>query len=115
VIHVVTPRRRAPVGIVVVLKKLDVELVQARGGSDVERVLADSLSRGDAGKRQEETEVICEVGISAGDRFARIEVLGLQRDPSVARMNLALFAVVFGLARSFASVSPTWPSRQTAI
>ena len=41
VVHVVAPSRCPPIRIV--LEKLDVELVQASGGSDVERVVADRL------------------------------------------------------------------------
>jgi hypothetical protein len=77
VIHVVAPRRRSPIGIA--FEKLDIELVQARGGPDVERVLANLLDGGDAGERQEKTKVVGKIGIVAGNRFAGIQVLCLQR------------------------------------
>ena len=60
-------------------EKLDIEFVQARGGPDVECVLANLLDSGDAGKRQEEAEVIGKIGIGASDSLAGIEVLGFQR------------------------------------
>ncbi|MCA0045329.1 hypothetical protein LA304_17635 [Celeribacter sp. ASW11-22] len=58
-------RGGAPLG--VVLEKLDVEAVEAAGGLDIKRALADLRDGGDARKGQEEAEVIGEVGIVAGD------------------------------------------------
>ena len=76
VVHVVAALGRAPFG--VVLQQLDVEPVQAAGGPDVEGVFADLLDGGDAGQRQEEAEMVGEVGVGAGDRFAARQVLGLE-------------------------------------
>ena len=76
VVHVVAALGRAPVG--VVLQKLDVEPVQAAGGPDVEGAFADLLDGGDAGERQEEAEMVGEVGIGAGDGLAARQVLGLE-------------------------------------
>ena len=59
-VHVVPPRRRSPFG--VLFQKLDIELVQAAGGPDVERVVADLLDGRDAGERQEKAEMIGKSG-----------------------------------------------------
>ena len=58
---------------------------------DVERAFADLLHCGYAGERQEEAEVVGEVGIGAGDTASKV-------GPSVARMNFALALAVAGLA-----------------
>jgi hypothetical protein len=50
-----------------------------RRGADVEGALADLLDGGNARQRQEEAEVVREVGVVAGDRLAGCQVLGLQR------------------------------------
>ena len=67
---------RAPCG--VVLQKLDIEPVQAAGCPDVEGVLADLPDGGDAGKRQEEAEMVGKILVSAGNGFAARQVLGLK-------------------------------------
>ena len=76
VVHVVAAFGRAPFRIV--LQQLDIQLVQPAGGPDVERAFADLLDRRDAGQRQEEAEVVREVPIGAGDRLARLQILGLE-------------------------------------
>jgi hypothetical protein len=63
VVHVVAPCRRSPIGIL--FQKLDIEFVQAPGGSDVERIVADRLGRRNAGEDQEKGEAIGKVGIGA--------------------------------------------------
>ena len=75
-VHVVAALGRAPFG--VVLQKLDIEPVQAAGGPDVEGAFADLLDGRDAGKRQEEAEMVGEILIGAGDRLAARQVLGLE-------------------------------------
>ena len=108
VVHVRAALGRAPVG--VVLQQLDVEPVQPAGGPDVERVLADLPDGGDARQRQEEAEVVREIGVGAGDGLAaRRGPRPRTSSPSVARMNLALACAVAGLACSAASVSATSP------
>ena len=104
---------RAPFGIV--LQKLDIELVQAAGCPDVEGAFADLFDGGDPGERQEEAEMVREVGIGAGDRLAGRQVLGLEVSPSVARMNFALALAVAGLAFSAARVFVTSPGALTAM
>jgi hypothetical protein len=76
-VHVVAARGGAPFGIV--LQQLDIEPVQPAGGPDVEGAFADLLDGRDAGERQEEAEMVREVGIGAGDRVAARQVLGLER------------------------------------
>jgi hypothetical protein len=69
VVHVVTARGGVPFGIV--FQKLDIQPVHAARGANVERAFANLLDGSDPGQRQEETEVIGEVGIGTGDRLAR--------------------------------------------
>ena len=68
-VEVLPAGRRVPVR--VLLEQLDVELVEAAGGPDVEGVFADLLDRGDAGQRQEEAEVIGESRRSRRRPFRR--------------------------------------------
>jgi hypothetical protein len=75
VVHVVAATGGSPFR--VVLQKLDIKPVQTAGGPDVERALADWLDCGDPGEGQEETEVVREFLIGAGDRLAGFQVLGL--------------------------------------
>lgn len=65
----------------VVLQQRHIEPVQPTGRADVERAFANLLDRGDARERQEETEVVREVGIVAGDGFAAGQVFGLKLLP----------------------------------
>jgi hypothetical protein len=60
--------------------------VQPAGGPYVEGAFADLLDGRDAGERQEEAEMVWEVGIGAGDRLAARQVLGLERLP-IRRQN----------------------------
>jgi hypothetical protein len=53
------------------------------GRLDVEGVFPDLFDRGNAGERKEETEVIGEIRIRAGDRFAIHDVLCLEALPSL--------------------------------
>jgi hypothetical protein len=76
VVHVVAARGLAPLG--VALQQFDIEPVQPAGGADVKGVLGDLPDRGDAGERQEEAEMVREIGIGAGDRIAACQVLGLE-------------------------------------
>src|SRR5260370_635326 len=75
-IHVRAALGRAPFR--VVLQKFDVEPVQAAGGPDVEGAVADLFDGRDPGKREEETEMVWEVAIGAGDRLAARQILGLE-------------------------------------
>src|SRR3546814_1708306 len=59
---------RSPVG--VLLKQLDVELVELAGGADVEAVFAGLLYGGDARERQERSDVVRKIGVGAGDGLA---------------------------------------------
>jgi hypothetical protein len=70
--------RRSAVPVRVLFQQLDVETVEAAGGLDVKRILADLLDRGDARQRQEEAEVVVKVGVSAGDGLAINKVFGLK-------------------------------------
>src|SRR3546814_4783550 len=76
-VHVRAALGSAPIGIV--LQQLDVELVEPTRGADVERAFAHLLDGGDPGKRQEEAEMIGELGEGAGDRFAGKQILCLER------------------------------------
>ena len=96
----------------VFLQQLDIEPVQAAGGPDVEGAFADLLDGGDAGQRQEEAEMVREVGIGAGDRLAGVRSSASNSSPSVARMNFAFALAVAGLAFSAARVFVTSPVRR---
>ncbi len=107
-------RRAVGVPVGVFLQQLDVEPVEAAGGLDVEGVFADLLDGGDAGQRQKEAEVVVEVGVVAGDRFAIDEVLGLEGLAVGGEDELGLLPAWWqGFARSAASVAVTSPSGQT--
>ena len=75
-IHVMTASGRTPLGIV--LEQLHIQPVEAARGSNVKSIFSDLLDRGDACKRQEETEMVGKVLIPAGDSFAAAEVLSLE-------------------------------------
>lgn len=60
-------------------QKLDIEPVQAAGCSYVERILGDLLNGRDAGERQENTEMVGKILVSACDGFAARQILGLER------------------------------------
>lgn len=77
-VHVVAFVGATPVGIV--LDQLDIEPVKAAGRADVKRAFADLLDGGDTGQRQEEAEMVGEIGVAAGDGFASGDVLGLKVD-----------------------------------
>ena len=78
VVHVVAARLGAPFG--VVLQQFDIQPVQATGGLDVKGTFADLLDGGDACERQEEAEMVVEIGIGTGDgRIVGGEVFGLER------------------------------------
>ena len=96
VVHILPARRRVPVRIV--LQQLDIEPVEAARGLDVKSVFADLLDGGDAGQRQEEAEMVREVGVGAGDGLAITRFSASKLSPSVARMNLAFVPAVAGLA-----------------
>ena len=76
----------------VVLEQLDVEPVETAGGLDVEGVFADLPDRGDTGQRQEEAEVIVEIGVGAGDGAAIEEVFGLKLGAVGGEDELGLLA-----------------------
>ena len=114
VVHVVAALGRAPFG--VVLQKLDIEPVQAAGRPDVEGAFADLLDGGDAGQRQEEAEMVREVGDRRRRPSRRSSRSSASKSaPSVARMNFAFALAVAGLAFSAARVFVTSPGWQTAI
>jgi hypothetical protein len=93
-IHVGAALGRAPFGIV--LQKFDIEPVQAAGGPNVEGAVADLFIGRDPGKRQEEAEMVREVGIGAGDRLAARQVLGL-KGVSIGGHNVFGLGLVVGL------------------
>ncbi len=66
---------RVPVG--VVLEELHVEAVEASGGLDVDGVVLDLGHRRDAGERQEEAEMVAEIGQGAGQNLAGGQLLRL--------------------------------------
>ena len=68
-----------------------------------------------AGQRQEETEMIREGRIVAGDRSPVSKSSASNVSPSVARTYFAFALVVAGLAFSRASVSPTDPGAAAAM
>ncbi len=76
VVQVMAAGGGAPLGIV--FKQLDVELVQAAGGLDIKGVFAYLPHRGDPRQRQEETKMIREFRVIAGNRFAVRKVLRLE-------------------------------------
>ena len=78
VVHIVAAGVGGPVG--VVFEELDVELVEAAGGADVDGVVFDFLDGGDAGEGEEEGEVVGEVGVIGGNGFAGREVFGFEGD-----------------------------------
>jgi hypothetical protein len=88
VLHVVAALDRAPFGIV--LQQPDIEPVQPAGCPDIEGAFADLLDGRDAGERQEETEMVREVGIDAGDGVAARQVLGLEGLPIRRQDELCL-------------------------
>ena len=67
-VHVGATRGRAPIG--VFPQELDIEAVEPARGPNVEGVLTDLLDGRDARERQEEAEMIREVGKVAGNRIA---------------------------------------------
>ena len=67
VVHVRLPRIRVPVGIFLAQER-QVEAIQASRRPNVESAFADLPNCRDTGKRQEETEMIGELGIGTGDR-----------------------------------------------
>ena len=79
VIHVVAARGRAPFG--VVFQKFDVKPVEAAGRPDVERVFADLPDGGDAGERQEETEMV-----------GKVLIMRKRQVSSLARFSASKFA-----------------------
>lgn len=76
VIEIMSAIRRVPVR--VFPEQLDIELVQASGGLDVESVFANLFDRGDSCQRQKKTEVIGKIGVVADERFAISEVFRFQ-------------------------------------
>jgi hypothetical protein len=52
--------------------------VHAARGANVEGAFADLLNGGDARERQEESEVIGEIGIGTGDGLAGVQIFGLE-------------------------------------
>ena len=108
-------RRSAVPHVRVVLQKLDIESVQAAGGSDIESVFGDLLDGRDAGKRQEEAEMVGKILVGASDGFATRQLLGLEIHPSVARMNFAFALAVAGLSFSAVRVFVTCPALHVAI
>jgi hypothetical protein len=70
-------RSTAPFG--VVFQELDVEPVEAARRANIESIFADLLDGRDAGEGQKETEMIGKARIGASDRFARNQILGLER------------------------------------
>src|SRR3546814_4332829 len=76
-VHVRAALGDPPIGIV--FQQLDIELVEAARGANVERTFAHLLDGADPGKWQEETEMIRELGEGAGDGFAACQILRLER------------------------------------
>src|SRR3546814_117603 len=83
-VHVRAALGDPPIGIV--FQQLDIELVEAARGANVERTFAHLLDGADPGKWQEETEMIRELGEGAGDGFAACQILRLGR-LAVRRQN----------------------------
>ena len=75
VVHIVAAVGACPVG--VVLKECGVEAVEFCGGADVKGAVADGLDGADAGEAKEEAEVVGEVGVIAKQRFAALQVGGV--------------------------------------
>ncbi|MNF97515.1 hypothetical protein D3C84_803460 [compost metagenome] len=88
VVHVGATFVLGPVRVLV--QQLDVQLVQAAGGAHVDGVVLDLLDGGDAGQRQQETEVVGKVRVVAGDGFTRDQLFGLQRLPIGGKDKLGL-------------------------
>ena len=112
VVHVVAFVRAAPVG--VVLDQLDIEPVEAAGRADVKGAFADLLDGGDAGERQEEAEMVGEIGVAAGDGFAGGDVLGLEVDAIGGEDELRLGAGGGGAVAQALSFAATSPGAQVA-
>ena len=83
-VHVMAALDGSPLG--VVLQQFDIEAVETARRPDVEGAFADLPDGGDAGERQEEAEMVRELGMGAGDGLAARQVLGLER-LSVGRQN----------------------------
>jgi hypothetical protein len=90
------------------------ESVQAAGRPDVDGAFTNLLDGRDTSKRQEETKMVGEVPVCAGDGVTAREVFGLER-VTVRRQNLALAFPVAGLALSAAKLFVTAPGSATAI
>ena len=74
----------------VVLEQFDIKLVQTAGGADVERVLSDLPNRRDACERQEEAEVVGQVGVVADQRFPAAQILSVDGD-AICRQDVLGF------------------------
>src|SRR3546814_6399650 len=96
-VHVRAALGSAPIGIV--LQQLDVELVEPTRGADVERAFAHLLDGGDPGKRQEEAEMIRELGEGAGDRFAGKQILRSEEHTSELQSLMRISYAVFCLKK----------------
>ncbi len=83
-IQILAAIRRIPIRIF--LQQFDVKPVQAARSFDVERVIPDWFNGGDAGQREEKTEVIVEVRVGASDRFALHDVFRFETN-AVGRKN----------------------------
>lgn len=77
VVHFMTAISGAPSW--VVLEQLHIEPVQAAGGPNVKRVLADLLDRGNACQWQEKAKVVGELRVVTGDRLTAFQLFSLQR------------------------------------
>ena len=87
-VHVGATRNGAPIE--VVFQKLDIVAVHPACGADVERTFPNLLDGRDARQRQEEAEVVGEVGVGAGADFASGKVFGLEVRPTSRQNELGL-------------------------
>jgi hypothetical protein len=96
-VHVGPPRRARPLRIV--FQQFDIEFVEPPSRADVKAALTDLLDGGDPRKRQEDAEMIGEIGIGTGDGIATDQILRLQRlaigcqnEPGLCRCRLGAVA-----------------------
>lgn len=110
-IQIVPASGRIP--IVILPEQLDIEPVEPPCGLDVERVFANLLDGGDAGKRQEKTKMVVEIGVFASDCFAIQQILRLEGFAVGGQDELGFLAGRGGAIAQAASVAATSPSAQT--
>src|SRR5690554_4518483 len=76
VVHFMALLTSAPVRIV--FQQLNIQAVQATGGPYIKGAVTQLLNGRNAGQRQEETEVVRELLVFAGNRFTRLQILSLK-------------------------------------